>query len=82
MCAGVAGATRLWSGADSSRTDMSEQESTKGPFSSAFMGVVIVIGTVVVVGGIFVFALISGASHGAEGGGHGADTNATAPAEH
>lgn len=47
---------------------MSEQESTKGPFSSVFMGVVIVIATVAVVGGIFVFALVSGADHGTDHG--------------
>lgn len=60
---------------------MSHSESTKGPFSSAFMGVIIVIATVAVVGGIFVYALASGADHGDGGAGHGDDATHGALAE-
>lgn len=40
---------------------MSGQEQQKGFLSSAFGGIVVVIGTVVVVGGIFIFALMQSA---------------------
>jgi hypothetical protein len=53
---------------------MSEQDYPKSVYSSATMGLLIVIGTVVVVGGIFILALISGASS------HGGDSQAEAVA--
>ncbi len=53
---------------------MSEQQSEKSIFSSAFMGIVIVIGTVVVCGGIFVLLLVKSAedhaAHAEPGGEH------------
>jgi hypothetical protein len=42
---------------------MSNQEQTKGFLASAMGGIVIVIGTVLVVGGIFIFALVQSAAH-------------------
>ncbi|HEX2734605.1 MAG TPA: hypothetical protein VHM70_23535 [Polyangiaceae bacterium] len=37
---------------------MSSQEQPKGFFSSAFVGICVVIATVVVVGGVFIFLLM------------------------
>lgn len=60
---------------------MSEQQSEKSIFSSAFMGIVIVIGTVVVCGGIFVLLLAKSAEdHAAHGGDHAAEQGEAAPA--
>jgi hypothetical protein len=42
---------------------MSNEEQPKGFLSSAMGGILVVIGTVLVVGGAFIFALVQSAAH-------------------